>query len=454
MKRRVVVTGMGAVTPLGNTLVESWRNLLQNVSGVTTLEEALRHQNLPDDILQRELELAEGLPCSVAAPVRDVEYDPRTSRFVLFALMAGKEALGQAELLDTATIKTTTTTIGASIGSGMSSVREVVESSRVVQDRGLRRLSPHFVPRVLSNSAAGRLGVEYGLTGPNLSQATACAASAHSIGDATRCIQYGDADIMVAGGAEAAIDPLSLNGFCRLRALSSNADPEQASRPFDSSRDGFVMGEGAAVLVLEERDHALRRGVPILAELVGYGLSGDGHHITSPDPDGSGAKRSMLGCLASVQNDANIVDGADPISKSTVGYINAHATSTPVGDDIEARAIDEVFGADHDKQEQEQQGQHQGMEQDSGLLVSSTKGATGHLLGAAGSVEAAFTIMSLIDGIVPPTRNLINTEANVSFHHVHKPIQLDGLTTAMTNSFGFGGTNASLLFHRTQGTKR
>lgn len=419
MHRRVVVTGMGAITPLGNTLVSSWKALLANESGITTLEEALKHQHLTDEALSRELEMAQALSCQVAAPVKGVEQDSRTNRFIQLALHAGAEAMEQAKLVEYLQETGLNDRVGVCIGSGMSSVREVVEAARTIEQKGLRRLTPHFVPKVLTNSAAGRLSLEYQLRGPNHAVSTACAAGAHAIGDAMRCIQYGDADVMLAGGAESCIDPLSMSGFSRLRALSTQSDPHAASRPFDTNRDGFVMGEGAAVLILEELEHAKQRDVPILAELIGYGLTGDAYHITSPEPSGNGASRAMSMAL----------DRAGISDASVVDYINAHATSTPKGDEIEARAINNTFGG-------------------SDLLVSSTKGATGHLLGAAGAVEACFTVQTLREKVVPQTRNLntVGESEQFEFTHVRESTNKENLHVAMTNSFGFGGTNASLIF--------
>ena len=417
--RRVVVTGMGAITPLGNTLTSSWKSLVANESGVTTLEDALKYQFLSDECFSREVKAAEALPCHVAAPVKGVKQDPRTARFVQFALQAGAEAMAQADLEEYLKEAGSNDRVGVCVGSGMSSVREMVEAARCVEHHGLRRLTPHFVPKVLTNSASGRLSMEYHLRGPNLAPSTACAAGAHAIGDAMRYIQHGDADIMLAGGAEACIDPLSMAGFTRLRALSSNPVPNSASRPFDSARDGFVMGEGAAILILEELHHAQQRGAHIFAELCGYGLSGDAHHITSPDPTGSGAIRAMTMALRS----ADILQDT-----SAVDYVNAHATSTPIGDEIEARAINSLFGPN--------------------LLVSGTKGATGHLLGAAGAVEAAFTVQALCTKVIPPTRNLevISDSEKAIFQHVREAKRKDDMVVAMTNSFGFGGTNVSLVF--------
>jgi 3-oxoacyl-[acyl-carrier-protein] synthase II len=415
--RRVVVTGMGVVTPLGNTLQQSWKSLLANECGVTTLTEALQQQTwTSEELLEQQLRLAETLPCQVAAPVKGIEEDPRTTRFIQLALIAGQQAMESAQLLDFLQPDQRHYRVGVSIGSGMSSVRQIIEAYKTISEKGIRKLTPHFVPKVLTNSAAGRLSIEYGLRGPNLAASTACAAGAHSIIDAKRCIQHGDADIMLAGGAEACIDVVSMAGFTRLRALSTNPNPNQASRPFDKDRDGFVMGEGAAILVLEELEHAMNRGAPILAELSGCGMTGDAHHITSPDLNGDGAKRAMQLALKR--------------ANKRVQYVNAHATSTPLGDEIEAHAIDGLFDT-------------------SKLLVSSTKGATGHLLGAAGAVEAAFAVQALVDKTIPATRNLLTiagTEA-VRFTHVQNvPVHKEDLAVVMSNSFGFGGTNASLVF--------
>lgn len=426
--RRVVVTGIGAISPLGNTFVETWKALLCKKSGVMSLEDALvSHQNLSEDHLQRELLIAKTLPCQVAAPVKHLETDSRTARFVQMALRAGKEALEHANLLqwlehdqDERISAQRKERIGVCIGSGMSGVRDIVDAIHTVEEQGLRRLSPHFVPKVLANSAAGRLSLEYGLQGPNHSVSTACAAGSHAMGDAMRCIQYGNADIMLAGGAEACIDPISMAGFCRLRALSTGLPPDESSRPFDKKRNGFVMGEGAAVLVLEELSHAKSRNAPILAELVGYGLTGDAFHITAPDTGGKGAERAMRMAL----------DQAG-VAESEVGYVNAHATSTPKGDEIEARVIDKVLST---------------ALRDTPLFVSGTKGSTGHLLGAAGALEAAFTVMSLVDKVIPPTRNLEFPDCDSNFVHVKESKSVDSLLVAMSNSFGFGGTNASLVF--------
>mmetsp|Transcript_2909 Transcript_2909/g.6736 ORF Transcript_2909/g.6736 Transcript_2909/m.6736 type:complete len:472 (-) Transcript_2909:29-1444(-) len=447
--RRVVVTGMGCATPLGLDLPSTWAALLSassstdNGIGITTLEQSLIHQNLPTDVLDREMALAKTLPCQVAAPVRDLDYDARTARFVQLALMAGREAAQNANLLSWLghdsngginddnvddTIRQRRERVGTCIGSGMSSVREVANAAQTTYGRNtIRRLSPHFVPKVLSNSAAGRLSLSLSLMGPNHSASTACAAGAHALGDAMRCIQYGDADIMLAGGAEACIDPLSMGGFCRLKALSTgfNDDPMLSSRPFDKKRDGFVMGEGAAVLVLEELEHAIGRGADILCEIKGYGLTGDAHHVTAPDPDGRGAERAMAMALERA--------GLRP---GDVDYVNAHSTSTPLGDEIEARSIDRTLIT----------GDGTGGRAND-LFVSSTKGATGHLLGAAGAIEAVFTAKSMADGTIPPTANLDQVcDQDVGFKYVTGEPLHHEVKVAMSNSFGFGGTNAAVIF--------
>lgn len=470
-KRIVAVTGIGAVTPLGLTFVDSWKALLNQASGATSLEEALvQHQGLPDWLRDEELRLARELPCQVVAPVKDfalssssstnVDFGKRsTARFIDFALAATHEAIQQSTGLADYITKANDeqrARIGVSMGSGMSAVREVAQAYNLVNPprqsslsdeestptrRQYRRLSPHFVPKVLTNSAAGRVSMLYGgMWGPNLAPSTACAAGAHALGHAWSAIVSGQADIMVAGGAEASVDPLSLAGFCQLRALATqyNHQPALASRPFDAQRNGFVLAEGAAVLILEDWQHAQERGFqgPPLAILSGYGASGDGFHVTAPDPAGRGAIRAMRGALQST--------GGSIIEPSMVQYVNAHATSTPKGDEIEAQAIAECFGA----------GRSIGNDSDcSPLWVSSTKGSTGHLLGAAGALEAAFTVQALVDQVLPPTLNLetlnskdVDDGGAIDFVRHVRQLEASTLHTALSNSFGFGGTNASLLF--------
>ena len=416
--RRVVVSGIGAVTPLGLTFESSWHALLRNRSGIVPLSQSFHHP-----LSAADREQVEQIPCQVAAPVSQFppESERTTARFVQFALKASRDAVAQASL-DTASVDSER--MGVSIGSGMSGVWEIVNTARQVEQKNsLRAMSPYFVPKVLVNSASGRVAMDLGARGPNLGASTACAAGTHALGDAFRCIQTGMADIMLAGGTESCIDPLSIAGFSRLRALSTgyNDDPESASRPFDKHRDGFVMGEGSCVFVLEEIEHARRRSrTGVAVELVGYGAAGDAHHATSPDPEGKGAIRAMRMAL----NEAKL---------DIVDYVNAHATSTPKGDDIEACAIGQIFR------------QHQSP------FVSSTKGATGHLLGAAGAIESGFAIQALIDQIVPHTRNLNSPTSVDGVQFVRtKPLQVATLETAINNSFGFGGTNACLVFRRVQ----
>lgn len=424
--RRVVVTGMGAITPLGASVSCSWDSLLSSKSGTTSLENSLKEQNLAIPVLERDLNFVKSLSSQVAAPVKGVKYDTRTSRFVQLALVASEEASRNSGLhtwlgLDSSAkdeeeyLRRRERT-GVVIGAGMSSVREILQASY-----NIKKLNPHFIPKVLHNSASGRVSLLLKCGGPVCSPSTACASGAHSIGDAMRYIKFGDADIMLCGGTEACIDPLSMSGFCRLRALSTqfNSCPEEASRPFDIDRDGFVLAEGSGILVLEELNHALKREANILCELIGYGLSGDGYHITSPHPNGKGAEHAMKMALFH-----SSLNGED------IDYINAHATSTPKGDDIEAMAISRLF------------------EQAKDLHVSSTKGSTGHLLGAAGAIESIFTAMSIIEKKIPPTKNLSQQDVDVNFSHVMETYIEKDVNYAMCNSFGFGGTNASLIFSR------
>lgn len=475
-KRRVVVTGIGIVSPLGNTLADSWETICGgNKSnsnsngadsdwGVTTLEKALAlHQDLDPDRFEEEWRITKSLPCQVVAPVRGLHeaiddasssssWNPRTTpRFVQMALLAGSQAMNQANLInwlkeDHEDSLDRGDRFGVCVGSGMSSVREISTSWDLIsKTSSIRRLSPHFVPKVLTNSAAGRLSLEYGLKGPNLAPSTACAASAHAIGDGLRAIQNGACDLMLVGGAEASIEPLGLAGFCRLRALSTsfNDRPKEASRPFDGARDGFVMGEGAAVLVLEELEHAKQRfsknpsgNGRILAEITGYAASGDAFHVTAPDEAGRGAERAMVMAL---EEDKSF----HPNDFPPIGYINAHATSTPKGDQIEASVVDRVLRSSAIQNDAESE-----------CYLSSTKGLSGHLLGAAGALEAAFTIMSLVDQKIPPTVNLDEPETNDDqpwFQHVvgNQALQPSSdVQMAISNSFGFGGTNASLVFRR------
>lgn len=413
-RRRVVVTGTGVVSPLGGNVQESWQMLMNCKGAITRLGEEYK-----------------GLPCQVAAqiikeklPLGDylTKSDIKLmSGATQLSILATEEALMAAELKPKHLTSEELERFGVCVGMGMFDLAEVYGAWQQLQ-KGYNRVSPFFVPRLLPSMACGHISMRHGLRGPNHSVSTACATGAHAIGDAMRFIRNGDADVMLAGSGESCIDPLSIAGFCRLRALSTafNDAPEKASRPFDKKRDGFVMGEGAAILVLEELEHALQRKAPILAEVLGYGLSGDAHHITSPSEDGSGALLAMQRAIDDAQ-----------IKPEDVSYVNAHATSTPTGDRIEAHAIKRVFG-DHSPN----------------VRISSTKGAHGHLLGSSGNLEAAFLIQGCYENKLPPSINIhelddaiglrVVTSAEVWFEDATKK------RIALKNSFGFGGTNASL----------
>ncbi|SPP87927.1 3-oxoacyl-[acyl-carrier-protein] synthase, mitochondrial [Drosophila guanche] len=410
-RRRVVITGSGAVTPLGNNVQDSWQRVLAGESAISHLGPQFK-----------------GLPCQVAAQIsrENLQLDTHLSKTDIklmspatqLAVLAAEEALASGNLKPKELSEEQRERIGVCVGMGMFDLTEVYNTWNQLQ-RGYNRVSPFFVPRLLPSMACGHISMRHGLRGPNHSVSTACATGAHALGDAMRFIRNGDADAMLAGSGEACIDPLSIAGFCRLRALSTafNDNPAVASRPFDKARDGFVMGEGAAVLLLEELEHARARGAPILAELLGYGLSGDAHHITSPSEDGSGATLAMQRAL----KDAGV-------SPEEVSYVNAHATSTPTGDRIESHAIRRVFG-DHTPQVQ----------------VSSTKGAHGHLLGSSGNLEALFVVHACSENTLPPSINIeqLNVDVNV-VTKACKWSEGQGRRVALKNSFGFGGTNASL----------
>ncbi|XP_030023213.2 3-oxoacyl-[acyl-carrier-protein] synthase, mitochondrial [Manduca sexta] len=409
-RRRVVVTGLGVVSPLGTSAELVWNNLIQGHCGITSLKS--------DDYAK--------LPCRIAGIIPQ-EPDDKVAKALsksnlksmapatCLALIATAEALTDAKWLPESDEEKEVT--GVAIGMGMIDLKDVCDTNDALK-LGYNKVSPFFVPRILPNMAAGHISIKYGFRGPNHAVSTACATGAHSIGDAFRFIRNGDADVMVCGGAEACISPLAIAGFCRLRALSTsfNDEPLKASRPFDKRRDGFVMGEGAAVLVLEEYEHAIKRNAKMYAEILGYGLSGDASHITSPREDGSGAVLSMMRAL----NDSGI-------GKEAITHINAHATSTPTGDGIESTAIKRLF-----------QGHA------SNISVSSTKGAHGHLLGAAGNLEALFTVLSCHHGVLPPTLNLEEPVDNLNYVVKTSRKWESDRRVALKNSFGFGGTNATL----------
>ena len=417
--RRVVITGIGMVTPLGCGVDVTWSNILAGKSGAT------RITNFPVDDLASQI--ACQLPRGSKAEGKfnpDEWMEPKESRkvdnFIVFAMAAADQAIEDSGWKPEKYEDQIAT--GVLIGSGIGGLQGIAETSIVLHERGPRRVSPFFIPGRLINLASGQVSIRHGLKGPNHSVVTACSTGAHAIGDASRLIGLGDADVMVAGGAESPVSRIAIAGFAACRALSTNFNdrPTEASRPYDRDRDGFVIGEGAGVVVLEERDHALARGARIYGEVVGYGLSGDAYHITAPAEDGDGAAR----CMAMAIKRAGI-------TAEDIDYINAHGTSTPMGDEIELRAVERILGNAADK-----------------TMMSSTKSATGHLLGAAGAVEAIFCLLAMRDGVVPPTINLDNpsvvTPIDLVPHHAKKK----KVDIALSNSFGFGGTNASLVFRR------
>ena len=413
--RRVVVTGMGIVSPVGTGVEYAWKNVVAGKSGVRKITEF--------DVSDLASQIA-GLPQQGTEPGQynpDTVVEPREQRkldrFTLYGLVATDEAIKDAGLENYAGDMTR---VGVSVGSGIGGLNTIYDNCIELHDGGPRRVSPFFIPKGIINMVAGNISIKYGLKGPNISTVTACATGAHSIGDAARMIKYGDADIMICGGAEGAVGRIGLAGFSAMRALSTrNDEPERASRPWDKNRDGFIMAEGAGILVLEEYEHAVARGAKIYAEVAGFGMSGDAYHITAPAPDGEGGKRAMISAL----NDAGL-------SPSDVDYINAHGTSTGLGDVGELAAVKELFA-------------------DGNACMSSTKSVTGHLLGAAGAVEAIFCVCAIRDGIVPPTINLEEPEDAVGdFNLVPNVAQKRDVDVALSNSFGFGGTNASVVLKK------
>ncbi|MBI5018346.1 MAG: beta-ketoacyl-ACP synthase II [Deltaproteobacteria bacterium] len=411
--RRVVVTGLGSVTPLGNTSEESWKNCLAGVSGIAPITRF--------DAAGMKTQIAGELKGFDAGLYLDKKELKKMDRFIHYAVAAARMALDDAGY---AVAEAEADRVGCSIGAGLGGLPEIEDQHKVLLESGARRVSPFFIPSVIVNLAPGYVSILTGAKGPNLSLVTACATGAHSIGEAGHIIRRGDADVMIAGGVESTITPLAIGGFNAMRALSTrNDDPTRASRPFDKDRDGFVMGEGGAVLLLEELSHARARGAKVYAELLGYGATADAYHITAPDPQGDGAARCMAMALRSAGVSADRVD-----------YINAHGTSTPFNDFYETLAIKRIFG-DHAKK----------------LWVSSTKSMTGHLLGAAGSVEAGFSLLALRDQVVPPTINYDTPDPDCDLDYVPNQAREGKIDVVLSNSFGFGGTNASLLFRRFEG---
>jgi 3-oxoacyl-[acyl-carrier-protein] synthase II len=409
-QRRVVVTGLGAVTPIGNTAEEFWTALTQGRSGLgpITRFDASR------------------LPTRIAGEVKDFDelryVDRKDARkldlYLKYALACAVMAVEDAKL---PVERVDPTRFGVLVGSGIGGITTLLENHRVLLERGPDRVSPFFVPMLIINMASGLISMRFGAKGPNSSVVTACATGNHAIGDAMKIIQRGDADVMIAGGAEAIIIELTFAGFCQMKAMSTrNDEPTRASRPFDAQRDGFVCGEGGGLLVLESLDHAVRRGARIYAECVGYGMTGDAHHMTAPDPEGDGAARAMAAAL----HDAGLAPPA-------VDYINAHGTSTPYNDKFETMAIKRVFG-----------------EHARALAVSSTKSMTGHLLGAAGGIEAIATVLALYHGVLPPTINQETPDPDCDLDYVPNQARPRQAEVALSNAFGFGGTNATLVFRR------
>ena len=417
--RRVVVTGLGLVTPLASGTEQTWQRLLAGDSGIKRVE---------------KFDVSD-IPCKIAGQVprgdgvngtfnADQWMEPKEQRkvddFIIFAMGAATQALNDAgwhprDYEDQITS-------GVLIGSGIGGVEGIAETALLLRDRGPRRVSPFFIPGRLINLASGYVSIAHSLKGPNHAVVTACSTGAHAIGDAGRLIALGDADVMVAGGTESPVNRISLAGFAACRALSTgfNDTPERASRPYDRDRDGFVMGEGAGAVVLEEYEHAQRRGARIYGELIGYGLSGDAHHITAPAEDGDGAFRCMSAAIRRAG-----------VSPADIDYINAHGTSTPLGDEIELKAVERLVG-----------------NAAANVAMSSTKSSIGHLLGAAGAVEAIFCLLALRDGIVPPTLNLDNPSVATPIDLVPHSARRRSIEVVLSNSFGFGGTNASLIFRK------
>lgn len=414
--RRVVVTGMGMVSPLASGVETTWERLLAGKSGAGKIQH-FDASHLPAQIAC-EIPLGDGSDGTFNADDWLAPKEQRkVDRFITYAIAASQQAVEDAGWTPDEEHELERT--GVLIGSGIGGIETIAETAITLKERGPRRVSPFFIPSALINLCSGQVSIRFGFKGPNHAVVTACSTGAHAIGDAARLIRLGDADVMVAGGAESPVCELSVAGFAACKALSTgyNDTPEKASRPYDRGRDGFVMGEGAGVVVLEELEHARARGAKIYGEWLGYGLSGDAYHITSPAPDGDGGFRSMKAALAS----ANLEPG-------DIDYVNAHGTSTPVGDEIELRAVERLLdGA-------------------TGVTMSSTKSSTGHLLGAAGAVEAIFSLLAIRDQVVPPTLNLEEPSVETSLDLAPLEKREREIKYALSNSFGFGGTNASLIF--------
>jgi 3-oxoacyl-[acyl-carrier-protein] synthase II len=409
-KRRVVVTGLGCITPLGNSVNELWSSLLSGKSGVSNITHF--------DASKMSVKFSASIKNFDSEKYFDSKEKRKYDLFMQYGLVAGIDAINDSNLLNSAFDHNK---VGVSIGSGIGGLPSIEQTYDTYIKSGPRRISPFFVPATIINMISGNLSIKYGFKGPNLSIVTACTTGTHNIGEGFRQIQYSHADVMICGGAEMAASPLGIGGFAAARALSTrNDDPEKASRPWDIDRDGFVLGDGAGVLVLEELEHAKARGANIYGEIIGYGMSADAFHMTLPSEDGDGAKR----CMNNALNDAEI-------KPEDVGYINAHGTSTPAGDVVEVRAIKSLFG-EHSKN----------------LTINSTKSMIGHLLGAAGGVEALVTILSLKNQKIHPTINVDNQDPECDLDFNTKSSKDADINIALSNSFGFGGTNGSLIFSK------
>ncbi len=410
LKRRVVVTGIGMITPVGLDTESSWEGLINGKSGIGPITQF-------DDKM---------IPTQIAGEIHGFEPDKyiepkeikKMDRFIHLAIAASQMAMDSSGLKIT---PDNAERVGVIVSAGMGGLPAIERIHEAYREKGFRRITPFFIPMTIINEAAGMLSIRYGAKGPNLSIVTACATGTHSIGEAFRTIERGDADVMIAGGTESCICPLGVGGFNAMKALSTrNAEPQRASRPFDAERDGFIMGEGSGIVILEDMESAIKRGTRIYAEVTGYGASGDAYHITAPAPNGEGAAR----CMKMALRDA-------AITPEDMGYINAHGTSTKFGDELESTAIKTVFGAHAYK-----------------IPVSSTKSMTGHLLGAAGGVEAVISILALDRGVLPPTINLENPDPECDLDYIPNKSREKRVNVAMSNSFGFGGTNACLIFKR------
>ena len=409
-ERRVVVTGLGSVTPLGNDVETTWSNIINGESGAATITKF----NPEEFTTTFAAELKGYDEISGLSPKEVRRVDP----FVQYALTASDQAINDSNLsfenLDI-------TRVGVSIGSGIGGLGSIEQNSLILKEKGPRKISPFFVPGAIINMASGNVAIKYNLQGPNTSIVSACSSAGHSIGYSARTISYGDADIMITGGSEAAITPLGLAGFNAAKALSTNnTNPQEASCPWDKKRDGFLLGEGAGILIIEEYEFALNRGAKIYGEVVGFGQSDDAFHITAPAEDGRGAFNAMINALSDFGEDLAFID-----------YINAHGTSTPLGDVIEAKAINDIF---KDKNEN--------------LSISSTKSMTGHLLGAAGAIEAIFCLLAMRDSLIPPTINLLEPDNEYNLDLTPNIAKKKDILYSMSNSFGFGGTNVSLIFKK------